>query len=64
MRSRCYIKQYDFSWKFDEGIFLGYSTKRKAYKCYNEMTNNIIESANVKINEYFKQNDESGNKES
>ena len=28
----------------DEGILLGYSTKRKAYKCLNSNTNKVVES--------------------
>ena len=38
----------------DEDIFLGYSLKRKAYRCYNQRTNTIMESANVRIDEKFK----------
>ena len=38
--SKCYIKREDqnlgkFESRVDEGIFVGYSRKRKAYKCYN-----------------------------
>jgi hypothetical protein len=36
---KCYIKRHDEIGKFDvrsdEGIFLGYSTKSKAYRCFN-----------------------------
>ena len=39
-RRKCYIKREDqefgkFESRVDEGIFFGYSCKRKAYKCYN-----------------------------
>ena len=39
-RNKCYIKREDqnlgkFESRVDEGIFVGYSRKRKAYKCYN-----------------------------
>ena len=38
--------------KIDEGIFLGYSTKRKAYKCLNSNINKVVKSANLKLDEY------------
>jgi len=39
--SKCYIKRDDenlgkFDSRIDEGIFLGYSLRRKTYRCYNE----------------------------
>ena len=37
----------NFDVKSDEGIFLGYSNKRKAYKCLNPTTYKVIESAHV-----------------
>jgi hypothetical protein len=45
--SECYIKREDkkiakFDSRVDEGIFVGYSCKIKAYKCYNIRINNII----------------------
>jgi hypothetical protein len=54
--SKCYIKRdEDNLGKFDsisnEGIFLGYSSKKKAYKCYNIRLHKIVESANVKIDD-------------
>ena len=45
-----------FNSKGDEGIFLGYSSKRKAYKCSNKDTNMMIESANVRIDELVDNN--------
>lgn len=38
--SKCFIKRDEgkikkFDSRVDEGIFVGYSSKRKAYKCYN-----------------------------
>jgi hypothetical protein len=54
--SKCYIQKDDRSGKFDakstEGIFLGYSTRSKAYKCLNIDTNKVVESANVNFDEY------------
>ena len=38
--------------KSEEGILLGYSTRSKAYKCLITNTNKIVESANVKVDEY------------
>lgn len=38
--------------KSDKGISLGYSTKRKAYKCLNSHTNKCVESENVKVDEF------------
>ena len=38
--------------KSDEGIFLGYSTKRKAYKCLNSNTNKVVKSENVEVDEF------------
>lgn len=42
-----------FDARCDEGIFLGYSTKRKAYRCYNKRMRKIVEIENVKVNEYL-----------
>ena len=59
--TRCYIlkdnKNGKLDAKNDEGIFLGYSTKRKAYKCLNSNTNKVLESANMKVDEYTKNNE-------
>lgn len=60
--SRCYILKDDRNDKFDskgdKEIFLGYSTKRKAYKCLTKATNKMIESANVRVDELAEKNDE------
>ncbi|GLJ11413.1 hypothetical protein SUGI_0166610 [Cryptomeria japonica] len=54
--SKCYIRRDDAIGKFDprsdEGICLGYSTKRKEDKCFNKRLNRIIESINVKVDEH------------
>ena len=54
---KCYILKYNRKGKLDakseEGIFLGYSTRSKAYKCLNTNTNKIVESVNVKVDEYL-----------
>ena len=54
--SRCYIKRDDrkirkFDSRVDECIFVGYSSKRKAYKCYNLRLSKVVESINVNIDE-------------
>ena len=61
--NRCYLLKHNRNGKLDakndEGIFLGYSTKRKSYKSLNANTNKVVESANVKFDELVEvQNDE------
>ena len=43
--------------KSEEGIFLVYSTRSKAYKCLNTNTNKIVESANVNFDESIEVHD-------
>ena len=54
---KCYILKESGNGKFDaksdEGIFLGYSTRSKSHKCLNTNTNKVVESANVKFDEYI-----------
>ena len=38
-----------FDARSDEVMFLVYSLKCKAYRCYNQRTNTIVEYANVKV---------------
>jgi hypothetical protein len=57
--SKCYIKNDEdnlgkFDPRSDEGIFLGYSSNKKAYRCYNLILLKIVESANVKIDDLIK----------
>jgi hypothetical protein len=54
--SKCYIKREDgrmgkFDSHVDKGILVGYSSTRKAYKCYNLILNKVVESINVTIDE-------------
>lgn len=53
--SKCYIRREDKIGKFDsrveKEILLGYSSKSKAYKCYNHRLNKIVESINVKVDD-------------
>ena len=59
---KCYIlkdvRNGKFDAKSDEGIFLGYSTRSKTYKCLNTNTTKIVESANVNFDEYTKVHDD------
>ena len=63
-RSKCYIKINDdhlgkFQAQTDEGIFLGYSTERKAYKCYDKRLRKNVKSMDVKVDEELSQNQSS-----
>jgi hypothetical protein len=54
--SKCYIKREDgrmrkFNSRVDKGILVGYSSTRKAYKCYNLRLNKVVENINVTIDE-------------
>jgi transposase InsO family protein len=53
---KCYIKREDgrmrkFDSRVDKGVLVGYSSTRKAYKCYNLRLTKIVESINVTIDE-------------
>ena len=52
--SKFFIKINDdspgkFDSRVDRGIFLGYSTRSKAYNCHNNRLRRIVERINVKI---------------
>ena len=47
-----YFRNGKLDAKSEEGIFLGYSTRSKAYKCLNTNTNKVVESANINFDEY------------
>jgi hypothetical protein len=52
--SKCYIKRLDENLKkidarSDEGIFLGYDSTKKEYRCYNLRLHKIFESVDVKV---------------
>ena len=55
-RSTCYIKRNDnnlgkFDSRLDDGIFLGYSSNKNSYRCYNLRLHKILESSNVKVDD-------------
>jgi hypothetical protein len=50
--SKCYIKNnYDHLGKFDsrddEGIFLGYATNSKGYRCFNKIMHKLVDCIDV-----------------
>jgi hypothetical protein len=54
--SKCCIKNNDenlgkYDDRDDEGIFLGYATNSKGYRCYNKRLHKMVEYINVKVNE-------------
>ena len=65
--SKCYILKEsiksELDVKSDEGIFLGYSYRSKAYKCLNISTHRIIESAHLKIDEFVEKSEEESSRE-
>jgi transposase InsO family protein len=53
---KCYIKREDgrlgkFDYRVDKGILVGYSRKRKSYKCFSPRLKKIVEIINVTIEE-------------
>ena len=53
---KCYIKRNEdhlgkFDSSNDEGIFLGYSSTKKAYRCFNKRLHKIVESVDVRIDD-------------
>jgi hypothetical protein len=52
--SKCYIKNNDenlgkYDDRDDEGIFLGYATKSKGYRCYNKRLHKMVDCIDVKV---------------
>jgi hypothetical protein len=40
-----------FDSRMDKGVLVGYSSTRKAYKCYNLILNKVVKSINVTVDE-------------
>jgi hypothetical protein len=54
--SKCYIKNNDenlgkYDDRADEGIFLGYATNSKRYRCYNKRLHKMVDCIDVKVDE-------------
>jgi hypothetical protein len=54
--SKCYMKNNDenidkYDDKVDEGIFLGYATNSKRYRCYNKRRHKLVDCINIKVDE-------------
>jgi hypothetical protein len=54
--SKCYINNNDenldkYDDRVDEGIFLGYATNSKGYRCYNKRLHKMVDCIDVKIDE-------------
>jgi hypothetical protein len=54
--SKCYIKNNDdhlgkFDGRVDEGIFLGYATNSKGYRCFNKRMHKLVDCIDVRIDE-------------
>jgi hypothetical protein len=54
--SKCYIKNNDenigkYDDRDDEGIFLGYATHSKGYKCYNKRLHKLVDCIDIKVDE-------------
>jgi hypothetical protein len=61
---KCYIKINEdnlgkFDYKTDEGIFIGYASGSKAYKCYNKILHKVVDSIDVRVDETIPQNKKS-----
>jgi transposase InsO family protein len=54
--SKCYINNNDenlekYDDRADEGIFLGYATNSKGYRCYNKRLHKMVDCIDVKVDE-------------
>jgi hypothetical protein len=54
--SKCYIENNNenigkYDDRADEGIFLGYATNSKGYRCYNKRLHKLVDCINIKVDE-------------
>ena len=54
--SKCYIKNNDehlgkYDGRADEGVFLGYATNNKGYRCYNKRLHKMVDCIDIKVDE-------------
>jgi transposase InsO family protein len=54
--SKCYIKNNNenlgkYDDRDDEGIFLGYATNSKGYRCYNKRLHKLVDCIDIKVDE-------------
>jgi hypothetical protein len=54
--SKCYIKNNDknigkYDDRVDEGIFLGYATNSKGYRCYNKRLHKLVDCIDINVDE-------------
>jgi hypothetical protein len=54
--SKCYIKNNDedigkYDDRADEGIFLGYATNSKGYRCYNKRLHKLVDCIDIKVDQ-------------
>ena len=54
--SECYIKNNDehhgeYDDRADEGVFLGYATNNKGYRCYNKRLHKMVDCIDIKVDE-------------
>jgi hypothetical protein len=63
--SKCYIKNNDdhlgkFKSRSNEGIFLGYATNSKGYRCFNKRMHKLVDYIDVLIDEEAPVKDQQG----
>jgi DNA-binding transcriptional MerR regulator len=54
--SKCYLKNNNenlgkYDYRVDEGIFLGYATNSKGYRCFNKRLHKLVDCIDLKVDE-------------